>query len=218
MKLCIYWKSGRSSSVKLAQNVFGDEFAEQHSYMHPSVLNRIVFYFNCEYLSSLNLCSAACALGYYIAHEAKAEELYDFVDAPYSHENTSVLYIGGKKLEFQDMDKKELVTAVNDERLNLILQRLQGASWKFGEHYKDTFSIKYMLGKRFGFFDIPDEERHSIVIRRMYTPFTASSFIVAAYKGIVSIGLRVPTRSFRANVKTTLSTLAAEWCICRAGR
>ena len=188
LKLCVYWKSGRSSSAKLAQNMFGDEFAEQHSYMHSSRLTRIINYFNYEYLNSLDLCSAACALGYYIACEAKAEELYDFVDVPYSHENTSVLYIGGERLEFRDMNKKELVTAVNDERVNLILQRLHATSWKFGEHYGDAFSIKYMLGKRFGFFDIPDEERHSIVIRRMYSPFTASSLILAAYKGIVSIG------------------------------
>lgn len=188
LKLCIYWKSGRSSSAKLAQNVFGDEFAEQHSYMHPSRLSRIINYLNFQYLNSLDLCSEACALGYYIACEAKAEDLYDFVDSPYSHENTLVLYMGGKKLEFQGMNKKELVTAVNDERLNVILQRLHATSWKFGEHYRDAFSIRYMLGKRFGFFDIPDEERHSIVIRRMYTPFTASSLVVAAYKGIVSIG------------------------------
>lgn len=188
LKLCVYWKSGRNSSTKLAQNIFGDEYAEQHSYMHYSRLSRIINYFNSEYLSRLDLCTAACGLGYYIAHEARAEDLYDFVDAPYSYGNTSVLYIGGKKLEFQDMNKKELVTAVNDERLNVILRCLHATSWKLGEHYKDAFSIKYMLGKRFGFFDIPDEERNSITLRRVYTPFTASSLILAAYKGIVDIG------------------------------
>ncbi|MDE5591230.1 MAG: hypothetical protein K2J60_19150, partial [Acetatifactor sp.] len=188
LKLCVYWKSGRSSSMKLAQNIFGDEYAEQHSYMHYSRLSRIINYFNSEYLSRLDLCTAACGLGYYIACEAKADELYSCVGYQYSYERTAVLYLDGKKLEFQDLNKKELVTAVNDERLNVILRYLHATSWKLGEHYKDAFSIKYMLGKRFGFFDIPDAERNSITLRRVYTPFTASSLILAAYKGIVSIG------------------------------
>lgn len=188
LKLCVYWKRGRNSSMKLAQDIFGDEFVEQHSYMHYSRLSRIIDYFNSEYLSRLDLCTAACALGYYIACEAKADELYSCVGYQYSYERTAVLYLDGKKLEFQDMNKKELVTAVNDERLNVILRYLHATSWKLGEHYKDAFSIKYMLGKRFGFFDIPDEERNSITLRRIYTPFTASSLILAAYKGMVSIG------------------------------
>lgn len=209
LKLCIYWKGGRSSSAKLAQIVFGDEFAEQHSCMYPSRLTRIINYFNEEYLNSLDLCPAACALGYYIAQEAKAEELYDFVDSPYSHESASVLYLGGEKLKFQNMQGKELVTAVNDARLNVILQQLHAASWRFGDHYKDAFSINYMLGKRFGFFDIPDEERNSIVIRRMYTPFTVSSLILAAYRGIVSRGFlyRMLLEKLLSGALTDLSQL-----------
>lgn len=188
LKLCIYWKNGSNRSAKLAQKVFGDEFAEQHSYMHPSRLSRIISYFNCEYFSSSDLCSAACALGYYIACEAKTEELYDCVDYQYSYERSAVLYLDGKKLDFPDLNKKELVTAVNDERLNVILPYLHATSWKLGEHYKDAFSINYMLGKRFGFFDIPNEERNYITMRRVYAPFTTSSLILAAYKGMVSTG------------------------------
>lgn len=188
LKLCIYWRNGRNSSAKMAQNVFGDEFAEQHSYMHPSQLSRIISYFNIEYLGGLDLGSAACALGYYLACEAKADELYDIVDCSYSYGATAVFYLDGKKLEFQNMNKKELVTAVNDEKLNVILQRLHATSWKFGEHYKDAFSIRYMLGKRYGFFDIPSEERNTTIVKGVYTPFTASSLILAAYKGMISIG------------------------------
>lgn len=211
LKLCIYWKGDRFSSAKLVRNVFGDEYAEQQSCMYPSRLTRIINYFSEAYLNSLDLCSAACALGYYIAQEAKAKELYDFVDSPYSHESASVLYLGGKKLTFQDMQRKELVTAANDVRLKVILRWLHAASWRFGEHYKDAFSINYMLGKQFGFFDIPDKERNSIVIRRMYTPFTASSLILAAYKGIVSRGFlyKMLLEKLLSEALTDLSLLIA---------
>lgn len=189
LKLCIYWRNGKNNSAKLAQNAFGDEFAEQHSYMHPSRLSRIISYFIGEHLSSLDLCSVACALGYYLAREAKADELYDIVDCSYSYDATAAFYLDGKMLSFQDMQKKELVTAVTDEKLNVILQHLRATSWKFGEHYKDAFSIRYMLGKRFGFFDITDVERNATkIVSRSYAPFNASSLILAAYKGLISIG------------------------------
>lgn len=209
LKLCIYWKNGRNNIAKLAQKVFGDEFTEQHSYMHPSVLNRIFLYYKCEYLSKLDLCSAACALGYYIACEAKADELYDCVDYQYSSERSAVLYLDGNKLDFPDLNRKELITAINDEKLNEILQRLRMAPGKFGEHYMDVFSIRYMLGKRFGFFDIPNEEKNYITMRRVYSPFTTSSLILAAYKGMVSIGFMYKTlmESLLSDALTDLSQL-----------
>lgn len=209
LKLCIYWKNGSNRSAKLAQKVFGDEFAEQHRYMHPSRLSRIISYFICEYFSSSDLCSVACALGYYIACEAKTDELYDCVDYPYSYERSAVLYLDGKKLEFPDLNNKELVTAVNDERLNVILPYLHATSRKLGEHYIDALSIRYLLGKRFGFFDIPDEERNYLTMRQVYAPFTTSSLILAAYKGMVSIGFMYKTLMERllSDALTDLSQL-----------
>ncbi|MCM1057551.1 MAG: DUF4132 domain-containing protein [Firmicutes bacterium] len=188
LKLDVCLEISRNCLSRTERNVLGEELAERHSYMHPSQINRIIRYFRGQYLKNIDLCPAACALGYYLACEADAGELYDFVDSPYSHEKTVTFYFDGQKQIFQDVYEKELVTAVADEKLRALLLPLHGISGSFGEHYRDAFSIKYMLAKRFGFFDVPDEERYSVQARRVYVPFTASSLILAAYKGIVSQG------------------------------
>lgn len=192
-KLKVYITGGVTAQKtidKLAERVYGGEFTEKHTYMHTAKIATIVNYYCDEYLKSADRLTAACALGYYIAFEAKAEELYDFVAAPrYSNTEVISFYLDGTKMEFKNPDKKMVVTAVSDERVKLVLAMLGAVSAKLGEHFKDVFSIRFMLGKRFGFFDVSNEDRRNYpLMQEVYAPFTVCSLILAAYKGITSRG------------------------------
>ncbi|MDE7112652.1 MAG: hypothetical protein K2O57_00470, partial [Acetatifactor sp.] len=192
-KLNVYIAGGVTAQKtinKLAERVYGSEFTEKHTYKHAAKIATIVNYYCDEYLKSTDRLTAACALGYYIAFEAKAEELYDFVAAPrYSNIEVISFYLDGTKMEFKNPDKKKVVTAVSDERVKLVLAMLDAVSAKLGDHFKDVFSIRFMLGKRFGFFDVSNEDKRNYpLMQEVYAPFTVCSLILAAYRGITSRG------------------------------
>lgn len=202
-KLMIYItgdNTWRKVSDKLAEKVFGSEFAGKHNYMHPAKIALIVQYYCDEHLKKMHYLTAACALGYHISYEAKAEELYDFIPGSSYGNRSSVIYfyLDGRKLEFDNKDYyRTVVTAVSDEKLKFILSILNVFDANSDDfvpadcisHFKDIFSIRFMMGKRFGFFDVGGEDRWNYQVRQeMYTPLTVSTLILAGYRGIISSG------------------------------
>ncbi len=177
------------TSAKLVRTIYGSEFTEQKAYMHSVRIATILRYYCDKYLKDTKYVSSACALGYYLASEAKAEELYDFVTIQRYYPDVLSFYLDGRKLEFKNTDQKTLVTVVSDEKLWPVLSMLSETSEITGAHLKDVFSIRFLLGKRFGFFDISEKEQRDYHFQsEVYTPFTVSSLILAAYKKIISQG------------------------------
>ena len=178
-------KSG--SMKKFTEKAFGSEIMETHTYMHFPIINSILRYYYREYYKREAYFTAACALGYYIAYEADAEELYDIFPAEKYH-YPAIIYLDGKKIP-DDPEHEDINTVISDDRLNLLLDLLCRDSAESGRHFKDVFSIRFMLGKRFGFFDthIKDKQDYGMTIKE-YTPFTVSSLVLAAYKKIISHG------------------------------
>lgn len=171
------------------EKIYGSEFVEKHTYMHPEIINIIMGYFYNEYEKGEDFFTAACALGHYIAFEADAEELYEFCTEPlrYSDSKVNSFYLDGRKRVFNITDKKTVVTPVSDKKSDIILSALHTTPGKCKEHFKDAFSVKFMLGKRFGFFDITDEDKRDYELKReVYTPFEVSTLVLAAYKNIIS--------------------------------
>lgn len=193
-KLRLYIKGSTSpnskTSPKFAGRFFGSEFTEPHPYMHPVEITTVFDYYDKEYSNNTEAFTAACALGHYLASKADAEELYDFISLQrYSYPDVLSFYLDGRKLEFKNTEKKILVTVVSDEKLWIVLSMLSGASAAAAGHDKDVFSIRFLLGKRFGFFDINEkEQRDHRLHTEVYTPFTTTSLILAAYKKIISRG------------------------------
>lgn len=196
-----------------SEKIFGSEFLEQYTCMHTARIVNILNYYYNEYLKDADCFSAACALGYYIAYEAKPEELYDFIlpnVSRYGILDKIILYLDGEKKEFENTDKKEIVLAVFDARIRIVLSSLYTVAEKYGDHYKDVFSIRFMLGKRFGFFDVSERERREDKIA-VYEPFSVSCLVLAAYKNIISAGFlyKMLVTKLLSDALTDLSLLVA---------
>lgn len=192
-KLKIYMAGNVTShktADKFAAKIYGSEFTEKHTYMHPAKITTITSYYYGKYFKAAGLFTSACALGYYIGFEAAPEELYDFIAATgYGRTDVISFYIDGRKIKYKNTDQKAVVTAVSDEKVTLVLSLLHAISEIWGNHFKDVFSIRFMLGKRFGFFDVSDEEQRNYqLMKEVYTPFMVSSLVLAAYRNIVSRG------------------------------
>ncbi len=201
-KLMIYLvgdNTGRKVSDKFAEKIYGSEFAGKHSYIHPAKIARIIAYYCRKHLRSADHFTAACALGYYIACEAEQKELYDFIAGPSYGNRASVItfFLDGKKLKFDNTDYKAVVTAISDEKLKPVLAMLNvfdsdsadtvPAALK--DRFIDIFSIRFLLGKRFGFFDAGAKDRQNYQIsQELYVPFTVCSLILAGYRQIISSG------------------------------
>ena len=189
----------RKVSDQLSETVYGSEFKGKHTYMHREKIAAVVNYYCRAYLGRADYFTAACALGYYIAYEAKEKELYDFTVGPTYGNRSSVItfYLDGRKLEFDNKDYKAVVTAVSDEKLKPVLSMLNVLDADstdtvpevYCDHFKDVFSIRFMLGKRFGFFDASAEDKRNYQItQEIYAPFTVSTLVLAAYREIISSG------------------------------
>lgn len=188
-RLKLLWHFDWHSSGKLAASVFGQEYAEEHEYMHGSRIYHILNYYAKEYPLQTDLRPAAAALGYYIAYEAGTDELYDFVDYPYTYDRSYELYLDGKKLEFKNIGKYQLVTVMTDKRLQCILRCLDTRVSNYDSHFRDIFSVKYRIGQRFGYFDRSEKEKLSnSQMIGAYTPFSVSMIILAGYKEIITPG------------------------------
>lgn len=174
---------------KFLEKIFGSEFVEKQACMHPERIIQIIDYYNNKFLKEVNYFSTACALGYSIACEAAPEGLYGFIipDVRYGIPDKIILCLDGEKKEFENTDKKELVLAVSDARIRVVLSSLYTAAEKYGDHYRDVFSIQFMLGKRFGFFDVSEREKREDKIT-VYEPFSVSCLVLAAYRNIISPG------------------------------
>ena len=173
---------------KFTKKAYGSEFTETHTYMHSSIITSVMHYYNTEYFKCADHFTAACALGYYIAYEAETEELYEFI--PISrYRSSAIIYLDGRKITSEVSENKCVISVISDEKLEPVLSMLCAAPAKSGRHFKDVFSIRFMLGKRFGFFDthIKDKQDYGMTIKE-YTPFTVSSLVLAAYKKIISHG------------------------------
>lgn len=204
--------TAQKNNDTFAQKIYGSEFAQKHTYMYPEKIAAIMDYYDDEYLKSKDYFTAACALGYYIAFEAKAEELYDFTNdvRAYSRPDVLSFYLDGEKMEFKDTGKNAVVTAVSDEKAGIVLSMLYTTLTKCGEHFKDVFSIRFMLGKRFGFFDVGDEDKRNYqMMKEVYTPFTVSTLVLAGYKKIISHGFlyKMLMTRFLSDALTDLSLL-----------
>ena len=175
-------KSG--SMKKFTEKAFGSEIMETHTYMHFPIINSILRYYYREYYKREACFTAACALGYYIAYEADAEELYDIFPAEKYH-YPAIIYLDGKKVP-DDPEHEDINTVISDDRLNLLLDLLCRDSAESGRHFKDVFSIRFMLGKRFGFFDMHKQNYRAHVVK--YVPFSIPDLTLAAYKKIISCG------------------------------
>ena len=188
-KLAIYIiraDMAQKTSAKFAEKVYGSEFTQKHAYMHPARIATIINYYYDEYIKCEDYFTTACALGYYIAFEGESEELYAYIDAP-KYDSPTIVYVDGRKIESKVTECKSVITMVSDEKLESVLSILCTAFANSGEHLKDVFSIRFMLGKRFGFFDAGNDEKNDYRITlKIYTPFTVSSLILAAYKKIIS--------------------------------
>lgn len=188
-RLNIALKRDWLSSVKFADTVFGAEYGERHEYMHHR-LYRVMQYLNDEYSEKPDLLPSAAALGYYIAYEAKAEELYDFVD-DYNSNDHALLFLDGSLLTLDCTRDKRLVTITRDNRIRSVFEQLSSDFAEYGEHFRDVFSICYKIGQRFGYFDLRDTGNTDLIYQireHMYTPFSTSSLILANYRGTITEG------------------------------
>lgn len=177
------------SSDKFAKTVFGEEYGEQHEMMHKT-LWRVLNYFARQYSEKCDLLEAAAALGYYIAYEAKAEDMYDLTPHFYGR-NDAALYLDGEMLSLGNIGKRRVMTVMEDERLHAVLQWLSAYTADYGEHAKDVFSIRYKIGLRFGFFalrDASDATWKQKVREHMYTPFSVAELILANYRKTITTG------------------------------
>lgn len=217
IKLQIFEAASRPYHISMvsdmfSEKIFGSEFVEKHTCMHMERIVNILNYYDNEYLKDADFFSVACALGYYIAYEAKPEELYRFIipDVRYGIPDKIILCLDGEKKEFENTDKKEIVLAVSDARIREVLFYLYAAAGKYGDHYRDVFSIRFMLGKRFGFFDVSERERREDKIT-VYEPFSVSCLVLAAYRNIISPGFlyKMLVTKLLPDALTDLSLLVA---------
>ncbi len=180
--------SNSQSSAKIVKTVFGDEYVGEYALAHWARVYRVLRYLNEEYSEERDLVPEACALGYYIACEAKPDDLYDIADNQYGWSDNAALLLDGKTLKFEKMKGKRLVTAVNDEKIKKIISWLGANPNKLGDRFNNVFALRVMIGKRFGFFEPTSLEHVKIDWRDIYTPFGVAEIVLAAYKGIVSRG------------------------------
>lgn len=178
----------RMVSQKFTDKIYGGEFSERPPLAHYSRVWRVLDYLASEHPLERELLPAACALGHYIACEAKTDDLYEIEDYEYGWNKAAVLHIDGKTLEFDNMQKKRIVTAVSDDRVNYILGWLGANPGIIGERFGQVFALRVMIGKRFGFFERSEILRNSVNSGRTYAPFEVSTLILAAYKEIISRG------------------------------
>lgn len=186
-------------SKKFSDIVFGEEYFREESYMYPQTMGEIIRYFDNEYSGDVDTLTWAAAIGYYLAFEAKKEELYDIIPAAYDNRN-ACFYLDGELVDLKDLHRQSLMTVINDTKIRAFLQCLSGTNVNQGEHFADIFAIKCALGKRFGFFDMAKKDSKSGVIynsyngglyhmrNNIYTPFSTDTLILAAYKGIITKG------------------------------
>lgn len=191
-KLNLYLSGDSTLFEKLINPVFGSEYVLKASLMHFERIKSVVTYYLGEHYDNRDIFTAGIALAYHIAFEAKKEDLYGFIDVRYGSKNIT-FYLDGEKAEFNFDSPKNLVTVITDAKLAAMFGSLYSRSADEGKHLSDTFAIKYALGKRFGYFDIGKEKNNSYqtyysMKRQSFTPFTVDTLILAAYKGIITVG------------------------------
>lgn len=177
------------SSDRFAKTVFGEEYGVPYEVRHKTFW-RVLYYFARHDSEKRDLLEVAAALGYYIAYEARAEEMYDITQYFYNR-NDATLYLDGEMLSFGSLAKKRVMTVMEDGRLHTVLQWLGAYTADYGEHAKDVFSIRYRIGQRFGFFalhSVADAACRQKIKEHMYTPFSVAELILANYRGTVSTG------------------------------
>lgn len=187
-KLSLYILNTDGSSPKLINQFLGGEYTPKKAYMHTQTIRSVIRYYFNNHFNGRDIFTCGAALAYYIAFEAKADDLYDCFDSRFGSKSFS-FYLDGKKLDFSYDTVKTLVTAVSDSKLQNLLSCLYGNTASEKDNFGNVFSIRYTLGKRFGYFDLGREKGYDYHMKRLsYSPFTVSSLILAAYKGIITEG------------------------------
>lgn len=215
LKLRIYRNSNwikQNGFDKFAEKIYGNEFIEEHSYMHDKTIADVMGYYYDSYFNTADYDTAACALGYYIAYEAEAENLYAFIRQArrYTTLAAKTIYLDGKKIECEEDSDQLLMTIINDAKIKILLSMLFIRPNMNNEDFRNVFSIRFMLGKRFGFFDASDEDRKNYQIKdQIYLPFGVSDLILAAYIKIISPGFlyKMLMTKFLSSALTGLSLL-----------
>lgn len=189
-KLNLYM-SGSDAFEKFTTQTLGEEYRNKSVFMHNQRMRNVINYYNNAHFNSGDIFTAEIALAYYIAFEAKKDDLFGVVDARYGSSNIT-FYLDGEKVEKQYDSPKNLITIINDSNIKSMLLSLYSNAPFAKEHFKDVFAIKYAMGKRFGYFDIGKEKVNNQVYysmkRQSYTPFTVDYLILAAYKGVITVG------------------------------
>ena len=175
-----------------SNKVLGEEYDLKASYMHLSRMGSIIRYLKDQHFNASVLFTSGIALIYYIAYEAKKEDLYGFMDLRYGSKNIT-FYLDGEKLEFNFDTPKSVLTIINDEKLRTIIGAVYSSSDLAKEHFKDVFALKCALGKRFGYFELSNNNTGNYQLyytmrKESFTPFTVDTLILAAYKGVISEG------------------------------
>lgn len=190
-KLNLYLRGG--SGLKLEEEAFGPEYSLKTSYMHLQRINQIIGYYYSRHFDRGSMINSAAALCCYIAFEAKKESLYSLVQSPYNSRSIT-FYLDGERIELGDRNNQSLVTVINDYRFSDIIFLLNSAEANDDSHFADIFAIRVAMGKRFGFFDSLKESAKANyngyyqLRRHIFTPFSADTLILAAYKGVISKG------------------------------
>lgn len=173
-----------NNPTKQVKNIYGEEFAERYTLMHDHVVSEVVNYLCDKYPYKYDLVPAACALGDFVAREAKTEDLYDIVEYSYSWSKHESLFLDGSVHEIDITDSKAVVTIFNDGCVNYLLSWISANPSILGDRFKSAFALRVMIGKRFGFFDQHEKSNN----RKNYIPFGTAEVIIAAYKGVIPRG------------------------------
>lgn len=182
------------TSGKLTSVIFGEEFSKDIPLAHWGVIYNVMRYFAETYSDNVDLVPAACALGWYIAREAKKNDLYDIIQSSgYGWYESAELYLDGEKQVFNGIRGKKLVTATTDDRVNIVLLAIGATADRLGSHFKDAVSLRVMMAERFGFFEKRDTKPDNTYASRQndnyrYSPFDVQSLITAGYRGDISEG------------------------------
>ena len=176
-----------------SNKILGEEYDLKASYMHLSRMGSIIRYLKDQHFNASVLFSSGIALIYHIAYEAKKEDLYGFIDLRYGSKDIT-FYLDGEKMEFNFDTPKSVLTIINDEKLRTIINAVYSSSDLAKEHFKDVFALKCALGKRFGYFELSNNNTGNYQLyytmrKESFTPFTLDTLILAAYKGVISEGL-----------------------------
>ncbi|MDE6725292.1 MAG: hypothetical protein K2J79_06775, partial [Ruminiclostridium sp.] len=181
-----------SGAGTFSNKILGEEYDLKASYMHLSRMGSIIRYLKDQHFNSSVLFTAGIALIYHIAYEAKKEDLYGFMDLRYGSKDIT-FYLDGEKLEFNFDTPKSVLTIINDEKLRTIIGAVYSSSDFAKEHFKDVFALKCALGKRFGYFELSNNNTGNYQLyytmrKESFTPFTVETLILAGYRGVISEG------------------------------